>query len=148
MLNKVVLMGRLTADPALKYTGNNLPVVSFTLAVGRNYVRKEDGQRETDFIDIVAWRNTAEFISKYFRKGSLIVVTGMLQTRTWKDQQGNNRKAVEVIADEVYFAEGRRDGARPDYTEENTIAKTAAPAFEGDETDEFFELSGDEDLPF
>ncbi|MBR6407016.1 MAG: single-stranded DNA-binding protein [Clostridia bacterium] len=108
MLNVVALMGRLTADPELRYTPNNLPVVSFTLAVDRSYVRQGE-QRQTDFIDVVAWRNTAEFVSRYFRKGQLVAVNGSIQTRSYEDKQGNRRKAFEIVADNVHFAEPKRD---------------------------------------
>lgn len=104
MLNKAILMGRLTADPELKHTQNNIPVTSFTLAVDRSFGK----EKQTDFLDIVAWRNTAEFVAKWFRKGMLVAVSGRLQTRTWEDKQGNKRKTVEVVADEVFFAEGKR----------------------------------------
>ena len=104
MLNKVILMGRLTADPELRHTQSNIPVTSFTLAVERTF-----GQdKQTDFLDIVAWRNTAEFVSKWFRKGMLVAVSGRIQTRSWEDAQGNKRKAVEVVADEVFFAQTKR----------------------------------------
>ena len=104
MLNKVILMGRLTADPELRHTQSNIPVTSFTLAVERTF-----GQdKQTDFLDIVAWRNTAEFVSKWFRKGMLVAVSGRMQTRTWEDKQGNKRKTVEVVADEVFFAQTKR----------------------------------------
>lgn len=108
MLNTVSLMGRLTADPELRYTGSNVPVTSFTLAVERDF-KSGDGEKQTDFINIVAWRNTAEFASKWFRKGQLMAVTGAIQTRKYQDRGGNNRTAVEVVADHAYFAEGRRD---------------------------------------
>ena len=105
MLNKAILMGRLTADPELRHTQNNIPVTSFTLAVDRTF-----GQdKQTDFLDIVAWRNTAEFVSKWFRKGMLVAVSGRIQTRTWEDKQGNKRKSVEVVADEAFFAESKKD---------------------------------------
>lgn len=104
MLNKAILMGRLTADPELRHTQNNIPVTSFTLAVDRTF-----GQdKQTDFLDIVAWRNTAEFVSKWFRKGMLVAVSGRIQTRTWEDKQGNKRKSVEVVADEAFFAESKK----------------------------------------
>ncbi|MDP4153102.1 MAG: single-stranded DNA-binding protein [Bacillota bacterium] len=147
MLNKVMLMGRLTADPVVRYTASNLPVASFSLAVGRNYVKKDSSQRETDFIDIVCWRSTAEFVGKYFVKGAQVVVCGSLQTRTWQDKEGKNRKTVEVVADEVYFADSKRDNSRQD-TREAAPANNPAPAYQSDETDEFFELSNDGDLPF
>ena len=107
MLNKAILMGRLTADPELRHTQSNIPVTSFTLAVDRTF-----GQdKQTDFLDIVAWRNTAEFVSKWFRKGMLVAVSGRIQTRTWEDKQGNKRKSVEVVADEAFFAESKKDSA-------------------------------------
>ncbi len=147
MLNKVVLMGRLTADPVLRHTQTNTSVASFTLAVNRSYASK-DGNREADFFDIVAWRNTADFVSKYFTKGVQVVVSGSLQTRNWKDQQGNNRKTVEVVANEVFFAEGKRDGAgRADYSAPVSQA-APAPVYESDETDDFLELSENDALPF
>ncbi|MCX8167287.1 MAG: single-stranded DNA-binding protein, partial [Candidatus Micrarchaeota archaeon] len=106
MLNKAILMGRLTTDPELKHTPNNVSVVSFTLAVNRTFVSK-GGERQTDFIDIVAWRQTADLVGKYFKKGQLIAVEGSIQTRTYEDKNGNKRKAVEVVADQVHFAESK-----------------------------------------
>lgn len=147
MLNKVMLMGRLTADPVLRQTTNNLSVTSFSLAVNRSYAKK-DGTRDADFFDIVCWRNTAEFVSKYFTKGTQVVVCGSLQTRTWKDKNDQNRKTVEVVADEVYFAEGKRDGA-PRGNDSAPVPQSAAqPAYASNDTDDFLELSGDEELPF
>lgn len=108
MLNVVALMGRLTADPELRYTPSNLPVVTFTLAVERSYV-KQGEQRQADFIDVVAWRGTAEFVSRYFRKGQLVAVNGSIQTRSYEDKQGVRRRAFEIIADNVHFAEPKRD---------------------------------------
>lgn len=105
MLNKAILMGRLTKDPELRSTNSGTPVCSFTLAVDRR--SKDDG---TDFIDIVAWSKTAEFVSKYFQKGQLVAVAGRIQTRTWKDNNDNKRKAVEVVAEEVHFAESKKSG--------------------------------------
>ena len=110
MLNHIVLMGRLTADPELRRTGSGIAVASFTLAVDRDFTNKESGTKETDFIDIVAWRNTAEFVSKYFSKGRMAVVSGRLQIRRWQDKEGNNRRSAEVVADNVYFGDSRRDG--------------------------------------
>ena len=111
MLNKVILMGRLTADPELKYTPSNVAVCSFTIAVDRSYVKPGE-QRKTDFINIVAWRNTAEFVSRYFVKGQLINVCGLLQTRSWDDAQGNKRFATEVIAEEVNFCGDNRNNQK------------------------------------
>ncbi len=108
MLNKAILMGRLTSDPELRHTASSTPVVSFTLAVNRGYA-KAGTDPQTDFIDIVAWRSTAEFVSKYFHKGQLVAVCGSIQTRVWEDKQGSKRKSVEVVADEVHFAEPKRD---------------------------------------
>ena len=112
MLNKAILMGRLARDPELRYTQSNIPVASFTLAVDRGYSRNNDsGQQTADFINIVAWRNTAEFVSKWFRKGQLVAVSGRIQARNWKDRDGNNRTTYEVVADECFFAESKRDGS-------------------------------------
>ena len=112
MLNHIVLMGRLTRDPELRYTSANVPVASFRLAVDRDFGRGENGERQTDFIDVVAWRQTGEFVSKYFTKGSMAVVSGRLQMRDWTDRDGNKRTSAEVVADNVYFGDSkRRDGA-------------------------------------
>ena len=109
MLNRVVLMGRLTRDPELRRTQSGTAVASFSLAVDRD-IKSQSGEKETDFIDIVAWRNTAEFVSKYFAKGRMAVVEGRLQIREWKDRDGNNRRTAEVVADNVYFGDSKRDG--------------------------------------
>ena len=109
MLNRVVLMGRLTRDPELRRTQSGTAVASFSLAVDRDF-KSQSGEKETDFIDIVAWRNTAEFVSKYFAKGRMAVVEGRLQIREWKDRDGNNRRTAEVVADNVYFGDSKRDG--------------------------------------
>ncbi len=108
MLNHIVLMGRLTRDPELRYTQSQLPVVSFTLAVDRDFGGRDGGERQTDFIDIVAWRSTAEFVSKFFTKGSMAVVSGRLQIRDWTDKEGGKRRSAEVVADNVYFGESKR----------------------------------------
>ena len=107
MLNHIVLMGRLTRDPELRRTGSGVAVASFTLAVDRDYAA-QGAEKETDFVDIVAWRNTAEFVSKYFTKGRMAVVTGRLQIRNWQDKEGNKRRSAEVVADNVYFGESKR----------------------------------------
>ena len=107
MLNRIILMGRLTRDPELRKTGNGTAVTSFTLAVDRDY-KPQDGERETDFIDVLAWRGTAEFISKYFTKGRMAVVEGRLQVRDWKDKDGAKRRSTEVIADSVYFGDSKK----------------------------------------
>ena len=108
MLNHIVLMGRLTRDPELRRTGSGVAVASFTLAVDRDYAA-QGAEKETDFVDIVAWRSTAEFVSKYFTKGRMAVVEGRLQIRAWQDKEGNNRRSAEVVADNVYFGDSRRD---------------------------------------
>lgn len=113
MLNNATLMGRLTADPERRQTPNNIPVASFTLAVDRNF--SSGGERQTDFIDIIAWRKTAEFVSNYFHKGMLVAVQGSIQTRSYTDNQGIKRKAFEIVADHVYFAEPKRDSS-PSYS--------------------------------
>ena len=112
MLNRITLMGRITRELELKHTPSNVPVIGFALAVERDYAAQGE-KREADFIDIVAWRQTAEFISRYFKKGQLMAVDGRLQCRKWKDKFDQNRVAVEVVADSVYFAEGKREPAEP-----------------------------------
>ena len=120
MLNKIILMGRLTRDPELRRTGSGTAVTSFSLAVDRDF-KSQGGEKETDFIDIVAWRNTAEFVSKYFTKGRMAVVEGRLQMRDWTDRDGNKRRTAEVVADNVYFGDSKRDSGAGDYG--------AAPAY-------------------
>ena len=108
MLNHIVIMGRLTRDPELRRTGTGIAVASFSVAVDRDFGGRDGGERETDFIDCVAWRTTGEFVSKYFTKGSMIVVSGRLQIRGWTDKDGNKRRSAEVVADNVYFGESKR----------------------------------------
>jgi len=108
MLNHITIMGRLTRDPELRRTGSGIAVASFTVAVDRDFGGRDGGEKETDFIDCVAWRQTGEFVSKYFTKGSMIVVSGRLQIRNWTDKEGNKRRSAEVVADNVYFGESRR----------------------------------------
>ena len=110
MLNHIVIMGRLTRDPELRRTGSGIAVASFSLAVDRDFGGRDGGERETDFIDCVAWRHTGEFVSKYFTKGRMAVVSGRLQIRSWTDKEGNKRRTAEVVADNVYFGDSRRDG--------------------------------------
>ncbi len=110
MLNHIVIMGRLTRDPELRRTGSGVAVTSFSLAVDRDFGNRESGEKETDFIDCVAWRQTGEFVSKYFTKGRMAVVSGRLQIRNWTDKEGNKRRTAEVIADNVYFGDSKRDG--------------------------------------
>ena len=109
MLNKIILMGRLTRDPELRRTQSGTAVTSFSIAVDRDF-KSQNGEKETDFIDIVAWRSTAEFVSKYFSKGRMAVVEGRLQIRDWTDRDGGKRRSAEVVADNVYFGDSKRDG--------------------------------------
>lgn len=111
MLNKIFLMGRLTRDPELRRTQTGTPVASFSLAVDRDFKDKATGERSTDFIDVVAWRQTAEFVSRYFTKGRMAVVEGRLQIRDWTDKDGGKRRSAEIVADNVYFGDSKRDGA-------------------------------------
>ena len=150
-LNKVVLAGRITADPELKQTPSGVSVLSFSIAVNRSYVSKnsEQSERQADFINVVAWRQTAEFISKYFRKGSAICVTGSIQTRTWNDNNGNKRYATEVVADEAMFVESRSSegNGAPSYT---TDAYGTAPSYSSNagSAPNFEDHNTDDDLPF
>lgn len=137
MLNVVVLTGRLTADPELKTTSSGISVCSFSVAVERRYRSGEE--RQTDFINVVAWRASAEFVSKYFKKGQMIAVEGSLQTRRYQDKEGKNRTAYEVVASNVQFADFKS----------NQQGDNAAPAFSNAEESDFTEISGnDDDLPF
>lgn len=136
-LNKVMLCGRLVADPELKTTPSNISVTSFRLAVDRGFA-KQGEEKQTDFIDVVCWRQTAEFVSKYFKKGSAAYVGGSIQTRTWKDKEGNNRKTVEVVADEVKFAESKRDSGKSD----------SDTSFSNVPSEDFHEIGDDDELPF
>ena len=110
MLNKIFLMGRLARDPELRRTQTGIPVASFRLAVDRDFKDKSTGERSTDWIDVVAWRATAEFVSRYFTKGRMAVVEGRLQMRDWTDKDGNKRTSAEVVADSIYFGDAKRDG--------------------------------------
>ena len=150
-LNKVVLCGRLTADPELKQTQSGIAVVTFTLAVNRRFqARTNDAQQaqQADFITLVAWRQTAEFIAKFFKKGSALCVTGSIQTRSWQDNQGQRRYATEVVVDEAMFVDSRTEGgAAGGYTPD---AYSAAPAYASPAmaAPNFEELKTDDDLPF
>ena len=151
MLNHITIMGRLTRDPELRYTATQTPVTSFTLAVDRDYANRETNERQTDFIDCVAWRS-AEFVSKYFQKGSLAVVSGRLQIRDWTDKEGNKRRSAEVNVDNIYFGESKRrdsDSAQntfaPPYTGNDYSSQTPTSSMAGG----FEELSDDDgELPF
>ena len=131
MLNHITIMGRLTRDPELRRTGTGVAVASFTVAVDRDFAGRESGERETDFIDCVAWRNTGEFVSKYFTKGSMIVVSGRLQIRGWTDKYGNKRRTAEVVADNVYFGDSRRDGDNGGSSFGGNAYSAPAPSFGG-----------------
>ena len=154
MLNHIVLMGRLTRDPELRRTGSGLAVASFSLAVDRDFGNRETGERETDFIDIVAWRNTAEFVSKYFTKGRMAVVSGRLQIRNWTDKEGNKRRSAEVVADNVYFGDSKRrddgDASRQDYSASRGAARDSGFNSAVNKTGSFQEVEDDADgeLPF
>ena len=148
MLNHITIMGRLTRDPELRYTQSSTPVASFTVAVDRDYGGRDGGEKQTDFIDCVAWRQTAEFVSKYFAKGTLAVVSGRLQIRDWTDRDGGKRRSAEVVVDNIYFGENkRRDGgetrgeAHPAYG----VTEAVSPAM-GDSS--FDEMQDDGELPF
>ena len=129
MLNHITIMGRLTRDPELRRTGSGVAVTSFTLAVDRDFGNRENGEKETDFIDCVAWRQTGEFVSKYFTKGRMAVVSGRLQIRPWTDKDGNKRRTAEVVADNVYFGDSKRDGDSGNVG--NYGAAPAAPSYGG-----------------
>ena len=153
MLNHIVIMGRLTRDPELRYTQSLTPVASFSLAVDRDFGGRDGGEKQTDFIDCVAWRQTAEFVNKYFTKGSMAVVSGRLQIRDWTDRDGGKRRSAEVVVDNMYFGESRRrDGDSGDsrsssyssYGNSGSAGKSSAPAASA-----FAELDdGDGELPF
>jgi len=157
MLNHITIMGRLTRDPELRSTQAGVSVASFTVAVDRDFGGRDGGEKQTDFIDCVAWRQTGEFVSKYFRKGSMIVVSGRLQSRKWQDREGNNRTNWEVNADNVYFGESRRDGGdtsgydRSSSYSRNEPAKSSAysSGYNSASYGGFSEMSDDDgDLPF
>ena len=141
MLNKIIVMGRLTRNPELRRTNSDTAVASFTLAVDRDR-KNQNGEKETDFIDVVAWRGTAEFVSKYFTKGKMAVVDGRLQIRDWTDKDGNKRKVAEIVADNVYFAESKK----AEFGDSN-LGFGAIPHFDGDQ--QFSDLNDDDgEIPF
>ena len=140
MLNHITIMGRMTRDPELRRTGSGVAVTSFSIACDRDIANKDSGERETDFIDCVAWRGAGEFVGKHFNKGSMIVVSGRLQIRSWTDKDGNKRRTAEVIADNVYFGDSKKESSSAPAGE---YAAPVAPA------SDFALLSGDdEQLPF
>ena len=140
MLNKVILMGRFTRDPELRSTPQGVTTCSFSIAVDRNFVRQGE-ERKADFINCVAWRQTAEFISKYFRKGSMVALEGSLQTRSWDDQDGKKRYATDVVVSQVYFAESKRDSqiGGDDFSSDSDFASLPDP---------ISPMGTDDDLPF
>ena len=142
MLNKIIIMGRLTRDPELRRTGSGTAVTSFSLACDRDF-KSQSGEKETDFIEVVAWKNTAEFVSKYFSKGRMAVVEGRLQIRDWTDKAGNKRTTAEVVADNVYFADSKR-------SESNDNQKENFNALSGRLSDDFVPALNDDtsELPF
>ena len=141
MLNKILIMGRLTRDPELRRTGSGTAVTSFSLACDRDF-KSQSGDKETDFIEVVAWKNTAEFVSKYFSKGRMAVVEGRLQIRDWTDKAGNKRTTEEVVADNVYFADSKR-------SESNDNQKENFNALSGRVSDDFAPISEEDgEIPF
>lgn len=147
MLNNITIMGRLTKDPELRYTQNGTAVTSFTLAVERDYSGK-DSEKQVDFIDCLAWRHTAEFLAKYFSRGRMVVAAGRLQVRLWEDKNGNKRKAVEVVAENVYFGDSKKEsdgsGYQSQYNTTSQASNAPSSVYDG-----FTELDGEDDeLPF
>ena len=141
MLNKIIIMGRLTIDPELRRTGSGTAVTSFSMACDRDF-KSQSGDKETDFIEVVAWKNTAEFVSKYFSKGRMAVVEGRLQIRDWTDKDGGKRRSAEVVADNVYFADSKR-------SESNDNQKENFNALSGRVSDDFVPISEEDgELPF
>ena len=139
MLNQITIAGRLTRDPELRHTANGTAVASFALAVDRDYTSKDGGERETDFVDVVAWRGTAEFVCKYFTKGQAAIVSGRLQIRPWTDDNGNKRRSAEIVAEHVYFGGSKKEGGSA--APQASAPAGTAPALE--------ELPKDDDgLPF
>jgi len=154
MFNKAIVMGRLTMDPELRQTTGGVPVTSFSIAVNRTFVNKATGERPVDFLDIVAWRQTAEFVCRYFTKGRPILIEGSIQTRSYVDKAGNNRRAWEIVADSAFFADSRPsgEGGGGDFRQRNDEAlppqQAPAPAYASGNIDDFAEIDDDGDLPF
>ena len=146
MLNVAVLTGRLVADPELRHTPNDTAVTSFTIAVNRRFARSAE-ERQTDFIDIVAWRSTAEFICKYFKKGQLISIEGSIQTRSYQDKEGNKRKAFEVVANNVHFVESKKESSNEGSDFEEKSNENFTEYSTGNDSD-FQTIESDDDLPF
>ena len=163
MLNIAVIMGRLVATPELRTTQSGISVTSFRVAVDRSYSSRDGGERQTDFIDVTAWRGTAEFVCKYFTKGQMIAVNGRIQTRSYEDKQGNKRTAVEIVADNVNFCGSKRESGGEGYRSEGDYGagsfggesygepaalKEPAPAYSSGDAESFEEVLTDDDLPF
>ena len=143
MLNVCTIMGRMTRDPELRRTGSGVAVTSFTLAVDRDFSGKDGGEKETDFIYVVCWRSTAEFVQKYFSKCSMAIASGRLQIRNWTDKDGNKRRSAEVLADNVYFGDSKKsDSYTGSYSTPDSATNPIAPA------QDFALLEGDEQFPF
>jgi single-strand DNA-binding protein len=146
--NKVILIGNMTADPELKQTTNGTSVCSFSIAVNRRFAKAEQGQQNVDFINVVTWRQSAEFVCRYFKKGNPILVCGQLQTRAWTDNQGQKRYATEVVADEVTFVASAGQGVAPGAGAAYTPDAYGAPSFNSTQSASFEEIPGDDNLPF
>jgi len=147
-MNNIALMGRLTRDPILRQTQSGLPVASFSLAVDRGYSPKDGGERQTDFIDVVVWRGTAEFVSRYFTKGQMAAVTGRLQIRYWTDREKNKRRSAEVVADSVYFT-GSKKSREENFSPADSVDYLKSGYAPAVESSDFTDLEADDgDLPF
>ena len=145
MLNSICIVGRFVADPELRMTSTNTPITTFTVAVDRDFVKAGE-ERQTDFLDVVAWRQTAEFVTKFFRKGYLIAVQGSLQVRNYEDKNGNKRKAYEIVAANVSFCGAKQSNTADRFEDAAAAAKPAS--FSNAEPGEFEEIEPDDDLPF
>ena len=141
MLNHITIMGRMVRDPELRRTGSGVAVASFTLAVDRDFSGKDGGEKETDFIDCVAWRNTGEFVAKHFTKGRMAVASGRLQIRAWTDKDGNKRRTAEVVADNVYFGDSKRDG-------DNSAPTANYGGYAQPQAPDYAQITDDAQLPF
>ena len=152
MLNRIVIMGRLVRDPELRRTQSGTPVTSVRIAVDRDF-KGQDGNKQADFFDVVAWRNTAEFVSKYFTKGRMAIVEGRLQSREWQDKDGNKRTSIEIVADNFYFGDSRRDGqgdgyGAPSYGSAPSYGGSPAESYTAPAGGGFAEIEEDGELPF
>lgn len=153
MLNHITIMGRLTRDPELRTTSNQTPVASFTLAVDRDFADKQSGEKQTDFIDCVAWRQSADFVNKYFSKGSMAVVAGRLQIRDWNDKDGNKRRNAEVVVENIYFGESKRnDSAKAEQPHYQSRGNYRNESYDSDlhypSAASFSTYDEDDDMPF